>query len=501
MGMGSQLLLLVGAIALVALTKYRYTLRTLVADWREFQAWRAGDFDDRAGLEIPPGPPLSSPGDHLDPTPLAGAGLALAQPPADFRAVLSAVRDRGVDRYRFPLGWYTGTTGGKLQTAQLQGDVNHMLITGQSNAGKDNAALGMLLALAHTHSPTEVQVAIIDGKGLDWEGWAGKAHTWLLASEPEEVSPAMLALSSERQRRRKVLRDAGASKLENYRGGDMPLLVIFVSELLLLENATSKSELTSWLNTELTSARACGMRYLIACQSATGFSTQWRSQISLFLAGFQAARHGDEPNTALLTTDIEALGAVPPSKLPAPTEDTAGVFCAVQGGQAVNVRASFIHDNQRDYLLAQLPAAIPKALQEALAAPPPMSIDDQHRAMLTALLVAESSLATSSTNEPMSSTRYSASERREAPATEKVAPSSGSTFLRSDPTAEPLPVAPELIPADEQRQILELAKRVSSRRALCKQLYNGATGGAAYNKVQQVCDAAGLLMPSQAVAA
>ncbi len=466
--------------------------------WRELQYLRASV--DRVPDEQPaavtpaPGQPL-----YLEPLPVPGAGAALASPPADFRIVLDALRARGPGRYRFPLGWYAAEHGGWLQTAQFTGDVNHMLLTGQSDTGKDIAALGMLLALAHTHSPQELQVAIVDGKGLDWEGWQGKAHCWLVATEPEEVAPAMHALTTERQRRRKVLKDAGASKLENYKGGDMPMLVVFVSELLLLQSATSKSDLTNWLELELTSARACGMRYIIATQTASNFSTQWRSQINLFLAGYQTSRHGDEPNTGMTTSDIEQLDGVPPSKLPAPHKDkgTVGIFLALQGANALNLRTSPITDQQRDYLLSILPTATPKAIQPAPAAPRPASIDDEIRRMQAAMILAQDALPA---DQPAPALVAGASALQNGQE-RLVAPGSGSTSVSVSDTLEPLPVAPELVPADEQRQIIELAKRVSSRRALCKQLYDGQTGGKAYAKVQQVCDAAGLLMPSQAVAA
>jgi hypothetical protein len=309
----------------------------------------------------------------------------------------------------------------------------------------------------------------------------------------------MHALTTERQRRRKVLKDAGASKLENYKGGDMPMLVVFVSELLLLQSATSKSDLTNWLELELTSARACGMRYIIATQTASNFSTQWRSQINLFLAGYQTSRHGDEPNTGMTTSDIEQLDGVPPSKLPAPHKDkgTVGIFLALQGANALNLRTSPITDQQRDYLLSILPTATPKAIQPAPAAPRPASIDDEIRRMQAAMILAQDALPA---DQPAPALVAGASALQNGQE-RLVAPGSGSTSVSVSDTLEPLPVAPELVPADEQRQIIELAKRVSSRRALCKQLYDGQTGGKAYAKVQQVCDAAGLLMPSQAVAA
>jgi DNA segregation ATPase FtsK/SpoIIIE-like protein len=62
--------------------------------------------------------------------------------------------------------------------ASFVDDTYHILISGQSRAGKDTLALTMLLVLAVQYSPQAVQVCIIDGKGLDFVGFAGLAHTW-----------------------------------------------------------------------------------------------------------------------------------------------------------------------------------------------------------------------------------------------------------------------------------------------------------------------------------
>lgn len=486
------LALIIGA-AIVAAAK----VRGMVLELRQLRAFVDALPDEQTAPTSQPGQPP-----QLAPIPLPGAGAALAKPPADYRLVLDALRSKAAGLYRIPLGWIASTQGGWLQTAQLVGDVNHMLITGQSDSGKDVAALNMLLALATTHQPDQLQVAIVDGKGLDWIGWQHKAHTWLLASEPEQIPDAMAALSNERQRRRKILADAGASKLENYKGGDLPLLVVFVSELLLLENAVGASKLTAWLNTELTSARACGIRYIIACQTASNFSTQWRSQISLFLAGYQPSSSQDAPNVAISTSEIEAAGAVPPSKLPAPSTGAAGVFCAVQGAKAINVRTTLISDQQRDYILSQLPA---KALHQAAPARASVTSEQpaaaQDNPMLAALLAGQPLPFTDEVSSTRSSTALAAPGAQNST---PVAAGSGSALVSVAATREALPVAADIVPADEQQAILELAKKVSSRRALCKQLYEGQTGGKAYAKVQMVCDAAGLLLPApagQAVAA
>ncbi len=289
-----------------------------------------------------------------DTTILPGAALALAHPPA---RVLDATKYISEDTgwsYDLILGWRRTEDSIHCISAPLVGDVYHTLITGQSRAGKDNLALNAMFGLALMYPPQKVQFCIIDGKGLDFCGFEGKAHTWKLALEPPEIAPAMEALTRERERRGKVLRGAQVSKWESYKRDDLPLLVVYVSELSLLEGAVGKRQLTDWLNQELAAGAAFGIRYIIATQTASNFDTRWRSQISLYLGAFQPSQSQDQPNTGLTTNEIKASGGVPPSELPAPPTG-AGVFTCVQGRHAVTVRAGLMDDEQRKSLLEQLP--------------------------------------------------------------------------------------------------------------------------------------------------
>lgn len=462
------LLLLVGTALVGGASLWR-----LRHEWALFREWRA------AGMPAPaqpspaaPGTPEAQAGAPFDPTPLEGAGRAMKNAPANLAIVLKAMADKGEGRYRFPLGW---TVGG-LNTGRFVGDVNHILITGQSDAGKDNAVMGMLLSLALQHKPSDVQFCIIDGKGLDWAGWQEKAHTWRLALDPEDMAPAMAALTDERQRRRKILQAAGSAKWDEYTGGDLPLLVVYVSELLLLQNATSGPKLTAWLNSELTAARAFGIRFIIATQTASNFDTQWRSQISLFMAGFQPAPAQDAPNTGLTTAELEQLGGVPPSKLPAPPAG-AGVFTAVQGRDLVTVRASYLPSQHRAWVLSKLPnrpatSPLLQALQTGQALP----IEPAEKIMALP-----------------GATRHQ--EAQEAVGATPVAPGSADPVLSVGDPAPALVVAADLVPADEQRRIIAAAQEATSRRQVGLKLYE-ATGGQKYRWVQAVCDAAGLLMPA-----
>jgi hypothetical protein len=393
------------------------------------------------------------------------------------------------------LGWYTDNGLVDLATARFTGDVNHILLTGQSDAGKDNAALNILLSLAATHRSQQCQFAIVDGKGLDWIGWQNKAHTWLLATDPEEISGAMESLTSERKRRREILASAGVKKWDAYQGDNLPLLVVFVSELLLLQNAVGKANLTSWLNTELTASRAYGIRYIIATQTASNFDTQWRSQISLFMAGFQPLDSQDKPNANMSAGEIAAIGAVAPSNLPAPGTGAAGVFLALQGNSAVNVRTSLLSDQHADYLLAKLPNKDLQPTASSASQPAPLSAPAGDMAILQELLHAGQPLPMA-TGPVELSCRASEIDKRTF-----VEQSAARRTLENPPSAEKnstsyveLPLPADVVPFEEQRKIIEAAPNVKSKRQLSLALYN-VDGGQKSVWVRLVCDALGLLQP------
>ncbi|MBP1466184.1 hypothetical protein EYB53_010750 [Candidatus Chloroploca sp. M-50] len=328
---------------------------------------RAGTSATSARPAAPPRADLAAP-----PALLAGAGRALRDPPG-IEATLSYLRRHSPnDRYRLPLGWCRSDRqeAGLVHTA-LVGETNHILISGASDSGKDNLAWWMLLALALVHhEPHELHVAIIDGKGLDFQPWASKAQTWALATDPETIPDVLRALTAERQRRKAVLTAAGVSKWDHYHGHDLPLLVVFISELSLLETALKRErtqrerdrtldlELDLWLNTELTAGRAFGMRYLIGMQTVTGMDMLWRSQIGVFMGSYQPDETQVKPNLAKTAKQIAAAGAVPPHHLPPPPTG-AGVFTIVSGEQCITTRAPYLSDAERRRWLGLLPDRLP----------------------------------------------------------------------------------------------------------------------------------------------
>ncbi|WP_345725017.1 FtsK/SpoIIIE domain-containing protein [Herpetosiphon gulosus] len=498
MNVGTLIFMLALAALLVAGVRYRkmvLLVADLQADLNDAKAMLA---KAAATIAAQPKPaaaihyvePVST---YVDRTPLAGAGNALAKPPADLRTTINELsKHTNGRRYFIPLGWsVSGLTG-----ASLQGDVNHILISGMSNAGKDNAALGMLLSLALTHSPQELQIGLIDGKGLDWLGWRNKAHTWLLADEPERIGDAMAKLTNERRRRREILANADCANWDEYHGHDLPLLVVFISELSLLEDAVKARELGAWLNSELSAGRAFGIRYIIGTQNASNFETRWRGQISLHMASSQPNRAADEPNTGMATSDLEAIGVIPPSKLIAPP-DGAGVFTVVQAPKAVTVRVPFLTKQHRKFLLDQLPDAPKKPLQQA-SAPVASNANNQAQpnqpdAMLAALLNGEPLIDQRSINQSSDLARDNGLNN--ASGSTQTGGSTQAVLSVNQSPLVALPVVAGVDPA-EVKKIAEAAPRHKSRSALCNELY-GIRGGTPYNRVKLVCDALGLLEAPQ----
>jgi hypothetical protein len=151
----------------------------------------------------------------------------------------------------------------------------------------------------------------------------------------------------------RILEEAGVTKWQDYTGGDLPMLVVFISELKLINLALGR-DFESWLAGELSVARATGMRYILGTQTATRMGTDWRSQVALFIAGFQPARSQDEPNANLTGEDIKNAGAVPPSELPPPPAGS-GAFCVVHGRNVRNVRQTFLSGEEITRYMRILP--------------------------------------------------------------------------------------------------------------------------------------------------
>ena len=501
---GIALLLLVAGLAVVGLIRGQ----RLRHEWTQFQHWKLAGMP-QAGGTAPTAPTAPSPvvaANPIDARPLPGAGQALARPPRDLSVALRYIAEHNPnDPYTFPLGWYRASNGeGKLVTASFVGDVNHILITGQTDVGKDNLVRNIMLALTTRHGAEKVQLAIVDGKnGLSWNGWHTKAHTAIFARTSDDILPAMQALTKERQRRERILWDAKAEKWEEYTGTDLPLLLVYVSELLLLQAATSKTQLAKWMSEELSSARSSGIRYLVATQNVSNFDTLWRSNIGLFCAGYQSADSADEPNTTLSTKALRELGkradgqliGIAPSALPAPSKHApdgggAGVFTLVQGREVITVRTTLLPSEQVRFWLTQMPD---KSLHTMNLVPTPQAVKHADNPLLEAL-VTGAPIPIEPERLPVNGNAIiQHSDAEKSSAVIGAESGNGNHTLSVNVTPEQLPLPAEQVPAEDQRKILAAAQSARDRKEVCQAIY-GTTQGRPYSRVKAVLDAAGLLL-------
>jgi hypothetical protein len=94
---------------------------------------------------------------------------------------------------------------------------------------------------------------------------------------------------------------------------------------------------------------------MVGTQNVSGQSTIWRSQISVFMAGFQPLDDNQvRPNTGRTPKQIIEAGAVPPNRLPRPPIG-AGVFTLIAGDMLRTIRAPWMSDEERRQLVKSLP--------------------------------------------------------------------------------------------------------------------------------------------------
>jgi S-DNA-T family DNA segregation ATPase FtsK/SpoIIIE len=155
-------------------------------------------------------PPLGSPPplDDLlgEPRPEPGRGLAAPLPGGALRIPVGLV-DRPYQQRRDPL------------VLDLSDAAGHLAVVGGPRAGKSGALRTALLALALTHTPTELGVHVLDFGGGALAALAGLPHVGTVADrqQPELVRRTVAELVALLARRERLFRTAGIGSVEEFR--------------------------------------------------------------------------------------------------------------------------------------------------------------------------------------------------------------------------------------------------------------------------------------------
>jgi hypothetical protein len=407
----------------------------------------------------------------------------LDTPPAGIVPMLRwAAEHAPPDSYFVAFGWENVRGTPALAGISLHGDspvkATHGLITGETDSGKGVLAFLLFYQLVAKTTREQLRVVWIDPK-RDGSLLNGCAHLWTAPClEPNDISDALVLLRLERERRSRLREQQRVLRWEELDSGTRPpLLFVYVGELDLVAQAIATArgitidraevEVDAFLTTELVSARADGIRYLIDVQDAANRRMRWRKQISYFCAGYTSTLRGVEPSLNATPEEVRASGALLPTSFKAP-----GYF-------TVRVRS--------DFATVRTPLITLDERKRAIASLPPVS---HHVTAADRLLKLREALGI--VREAAVSGCSDAADAGLGAALQPL--SSGveagdSAVHVEHPTREAVGVADS-----ERAQIVAaIARGLTSRRQVARQVF-GSPGGKGYGKVKQVCDELGLLI-------
>ncbi|MFI2708164.1 FtsK/SpoIIIE domain-containing protein, partial [Nocardioides sp. CER28] len=172
---------------------------------------------------------------------------------------------RPADRLRVPLG--TSDTGEEvlldLKESALGGSGPHGAVIGATGSGKSELLRALVLRLALTHPPADLNLVLVDFKGgAAFDGLAGLPHVSALitnlADELDLLDRTADALTGELTRRQEVVRAADGDR------SGLPTLLVVVDEFA--ELLTARPDLDELFLTLGRLGRGLGIHLLLASQ-------------------------------------------------------------------------------------------------------------------------------------------------------------------------------------------------------------------------------------------
>lgn len=146
----------------------------------------------------------------------------------------------------------------------------HVLIAGQTGAGKSVCINSWISSILFRASPDEVRMIMVDPKRVELTPYNGIPHLLTpVIVEPEKVISALKWAVSEMERRYKTFTEVGAKNIEAYNNlsgfQSMPYILIFIDELAEIM-LFSPSEVEDNVCRIAQMARATGIHLILATQ-------------------------------------------------------------------------------------------------------------------------------------------------------------------------------------------------------------------------------------------
>jgi S-DNA-T family DNA segregation ATPase FtsK/SpoIIIE len=179
-------------------------------------------------------------------------------------------------------------------------DLPHMFVAGNTGGGKTTFLRVASMALLQQEN---VFVVVIDLKGLDFGYLQNHA---LLVDTESGASEVLYALNNEMDRRRRILRAAGATKLQEYRKGDLPWIVCIIDELAELRQKVDQENLSRLGRL----ARAVGISLMVATQRPSHTLFSKFTDLRMLFAG-RLVFSMPSPDDSRLILDSESASKIP----------------------------------------------------------------------------------------------------------------------------------------------------------------------------------------------
>ena len=294
------------------------------------------------------------------------------------------------DRLRVPIGRGEGGEVVHLdlkESAQL-GMGPHGLVIGATGSGKSEFLRTLVLGLALTHSPEQLNMVLVDFKGgATFAGMSAMPHVSAvitnLADELALVDRMQDALSGEMVRRQEVLRDAGnVASVRDYerarRSGEqlapLPSLFIVVDEFS--EMLSAKPEFIDLFVAIGRLGRSLGLHLLLASQRLEEGRLRGLESHLSYRVGLRTFS-AQESRTVLGVPDAYELPPIPGLGFLKPDQSTLLRFkAAYVSGPAASARHQTVTHDESGVLQGILPWTIgevrlPAVLEPVLAQPAP----------------------------------------------------------------------------------------------------------------------------------
>lgn len=114
-------------------------------------------------------------------------------------------------------------------------DTSHILIGGESRSGKSTWLNSMLAALLNAYSAKQLQLVVVDPKGVEFTAYGGIPHLAVpIAEEPKQAGEVTDWLMGEMNRRRRLFASCFAKHLTAYNARaqePLPLIVAVIDEV------------------------------------------------------------------------------------------------------------------------------------------------------------------------------------------------------------------------------------------------------------------------------